>query len=127
MAKAGLVLLDTTVLIDVLRGVQAAARWLDDLEDVPLCSEISRVEVMRGLRTHERRAAELLFGGLGWVVPHEPITRLAGEIGRQYRRSHGGIGLADLIVAATALHVGAEVATHNVRHFPVFKGLRPPY
>jgi predicted nucleic acid-binding protein len=86
-----------------------------------------RTEVIRGLRSGERRGAEALFSVLDWVPVTEPVSRLAGDLGRQYRRSHRRIGPADLIVGATAQWLSAELATHNVKHFPMFPGLRPPY
>ena len=33
----------------------------------------------------------------------------------------------DLVIAATALALGAQLATSNPRHFPMFTGLTPPY
>ncbi len=47
--------------------------------------------------------------------------------GRRHRRRHVGIGVADLMIAATAQHSGLKLATTNVRHFPMFRGLKPPY
>jgi predicted nucleic acid-binding protein len=121
------IVLDTTVLIDVLRGDQPAVNWLSRVAEVPRCSELTRIEVLRGLRSAERAAAERLFGALVWVPVLEPIAREAGELGRRYRRSHNGIGTVDLVVAATANQLGARVATANVRHYPMFRGLRSPY
>jgi predicted nucleic acid-binding protein len=46
---------------------------------------------------------------------------------RAYRRSHPGIGLVDFAVAATAEQHGARLATLNVKHFPMIKGLTAPY
>ena len=121
------VLLDTTVLIDVLRGHQNAVNYLVGLEQVPACSEVTRVEVLRGLRSEERRAAEQFFRRLRWVVVDETIARLAGDLGRRLRRSHVGVGVADLVIAATAEQLGVPLATTNVRHFPMIQGLRAPY
>lgn len=123
---AGLVA-DSTVLIDVLRGSERGVHWLAALAERPTCSEVSRTEVIRGLRSAERRDAEDLFSVLEWMPVVEPISRLAGELGRQYRRSHTGIGSTDLIIAATAQVLHTEPATHNVKHFPMFPGLRRPY
>jgi len=89
--------------------------------------EVTRVELLRGLRSHERGAAERLFAGLRWVGVTEPIARRAGELGRTWRRSHTGIATIDLIIAATALELGAQLATANVRHFPMFPDLEPAY
>lgn len=119
--------LDSTVLIDLLRGDPGALEFIEELETVPACSEMSRIEVIRGLRSAERGGAERLFSRLVWVPLDEAVARLAGELGRRWRRSHPGIGTADLAVAATAGQLNADLATANVRHFPMFKGLRPPY
>jgi predicted nucleic acid-binding protein len=57
----------------------------------------------------------------------ESIARRAGELGRRYRRSHHGLATADLIIGASALELGLELATLNVRHFPMVPGLAAPY
>ncbi|MBN9607768.1 MAG: hypothetical protein BGO26_09890 [Actinobacteria bacterium 69-20] len=46
---------------------------------------------------------------------------------RRYRRSHSGIGLGDYLIAATADTEGVELATLNVKHFPMFEGLQAPF
>lgn len=46
---------------------------------------------------------------------------------RDYRRSHNGIGLGDYLIAATALTEGLELATPNIRHYPMFDGLARPF
>jgi predicted nucleic acid-binding protein len=122
-----LTVIDTTVIIDVLRGSRGALAWAEDLDRRLVASEVSRVEVLRGLRSGERAPAERLFGGLRWSGLSEPIARRAGELGRRWRRSHRSIALADLVIAATALELDAELATSNIRHYPMFPGLRPPY
>lgn len=119
--------LDTSVLIDVLRGRPAAMAWLAALQQVPVCSEVTRAEVLRGMRSHERSATEELLTSLRWAPVDEVIGRRAGELGRRHRRSHRGIAVADLLIAATAMVHDASLATGNVRHFPMFPGLRPPY
>jgi predicted nucleic acid-binding protein len=122
-----MIVLDTSVLIDVLRGDAAAVRFATGLKEVPACSEVTRVEVLRGLRSDERRAAERLFATIRWVPVDEAIARVAGEFGRSFRASHRAISTPDLIVAATARVLTARPATMNVRDFPMFKRLRPPY
>lgn len=70
---------------------------------------------------------ERLLGTFGWIAVDESIARRAGELGRRWRASHGGLAAADLMIAATALEHDLELATLNVRHFPMFEGLEPPY
>lgn len=121
------VVLDTTVLIDQLRGSEEALGFLAGLNARPVCSEITRIEVVQGLRSSERRAANRLFATLSWIPVSESVARRAGELGRRWGRSHPGIGVADLAIAATAEELEASLATQNVKHFPMFKGLRAPY
>lgn len=118
-----MVVVDSTFLIDLIKGVAAAENYLGSLSIRPVASEISRVEVLRGLRSHERNSAERLMSDMQWIAVNEEIARRAGELGRRYRASHSGIGIADLVVAATAQVVGQPVATANVRHFPMCGGL----
>jgi predicted nucleic acid-binding protein len=118
---------DTTVLIDILRGSVTAQSYARSLQATPVCSEMTRIEVLRGVRTAERAATERLLGALVWVPVDETIARRAGELGRRFRSSHPGLGSTDLAIAATALELEARLATTNVRHFPMFRRLRPPY
>ena len=121
------VLLDSDVIIDYLRGLPAAGRYVDGLAATPACSEMTRVEVLRGVRSPERRGTERFLATIRWVVVDEGISGLAGELGRRFRRSHEALGVADLVVAATAQRLEVPLATLNVRHFPMFDGLEPAY
>jgi predicted nucleic acid-binding protein len=121
------VLLDSDVLVDHLPGLPAAGRYVDGLTVTPTCSEVTRVEVLRGMRSHERRVTERFLATIRWVVVDEEISVLAGELGRRFRRSHGALGIADLLIAATAERHRLPLATLNVRHFPMFPGLEPAY
>ena len=62
-----------------------------------------------------------------WIPLDEPIARRAGDLGRRWRASHRGIATADLVIAATALEHELDLATLNVRHFPMFEKLGSPY
>ena len=121
------IVFDTSILIDVLRADPAALDYVRDVPEVPACSELTRIEVGRGLRSAERASAERLFQAIRWVPLDEPVARRAGELGRRWDRHRPGISLADLVIAATAEQVDAELATTNVRHFPMFERLRAPY
>ena len=121
------VLLDSTVVIDLLRGYQPALDFVLGLGTVPAASEITRVEVLRGVRSGERRLTERLLGTFRWLPLDEAVARRAGDLGRRWRASHRGLATADLVIAATALEHELDLATLNVRHFPMFDGLAPPY
>lgn len=121
------IVLDTTVLVDHLRGSSLAGEYIAALGAAPSCSEVTRVETLRGLRSEERRRAQRLFALITWVPVDEEVARRAGELGRRWRRSHPGIGVPDLVIAATAELLKARLATQNLKHFPMFEGLRAPY
>jgi predicted nucleic acid-binding protein len=121
------VLVDSDVLVDYLRGLPAAGRYVDGLAVTPTCSEVTRVEVLRGMRAHERRVTERFLATIRWVGVDREISTLAGDLGRRFRRSHGALGVADLFIAATSEQLGFPLATLNVRHFPMFPGLEPAY
>lgn len=121
------VLLDTSVVVDILRAFPPALRYAHTLDDVPTCSEVTRVEVLRGMRSAERSSTERLFRTLRWIALDESIARRAGELGRAFRRSHQGISTPDLVIAATADELDLRLATLNVKHFPMLGALRAPY
>jgi predicted nucleic acid-binding protein len=123
-------LVDSDVLIAHLRGLPAARTWLlETRRDGPAlaCSAITVVEITGGMRSDERREVWRLLGTLTVAPVTELIARRAGELMRRYRRSHTSIGVADYVIAATAEIDGLELATCNIRHFPMFKGLRAPF
>jgi predicted nucleic acid-binding protein len=79
------------------------------------------------MRPSERHRTEALLSVLVWHPVDTEIAREAGALGRQWLPSHRAIDGADLAIAATALRVGGRLLTRNVRHFPMFPGLRSPY
>jgi predicted nucleic acid-binding protein len=115
------------VLVDHLRALAPASAYIAALEEQPVCSEVSRIEILQGLRSAERSATEALFSLIEWLPVDEQIARRAGELGRHWRASHPGVGIADLAIAATAEQINAQLATRNVKHFPMFTGLQAPY
>ena len=120
---------DTSVLIDYLRGHERAATVLEAHRAVgPLhASEITRLEILAGMRPGEESATRSLLSTLIWHVVDEQVAEMAGALGRQWLPSHHTIDSADLAIAATVQLAGLPLLTKNVRHFPMFVGLRAPY
>ncbi len=129
MAPYVVILVDSDILIAHLRGLDAARDWLIEARrEGPLAiSVVSITEIVGGMRSAERREAWQLLAAFRAEPATELIARRAGDFRRQYRRSHSGIGLGDYLIAATADVKGYQPATLNVRHFPMFKQLRPPF
>jgi predicted nucleic acid-binding protein len=123
-------LLDTTVAVDHLRGEESAVRLLRsviDEEAAVVASEVTRLELLVGVREDELEALEQFFSAISWIPVDEPIARTAGLLARKHRRAHSGIDDADYLIAATALVLDAGLLTTNVRHFPMLADLRPAY
>lgn len=118
-------LVDTDVLVDYLRGQPAARAFLEARAGEPLAvSVITVAELHAGAREPEKPALEALLSVFTQLPVDAAIARQAGAWRRAYRDSHG-TGLADALIAATALSCGATLATLNTRHFPMFPTLEP--
>lgn len=114
-------LLDTTVLIDYLRGAPAAERLDERLRggDVALTTAVNVEELVRGLFPREERHARDLVEGL-IVVPLGPGEGWrAGTWRRDYAARGVTLSQADCLIAAAAVSAGAILATGNPRHFPM--------
>lgn len=123
-------LIDTTVAVDHLRGATAATELLAGLTgggETLAASEVTRFELLAGVRSAELEALEVFFSSLAWAPIDEEISRAAGALAHRLRRSHSGIDDADYLIAATAVVLEADLLTTNLRHFPMIKGLRAPY
>ena len=130
------VLLDTSVVIDLLRGNAAA---LDAVRGAVgaghdlAASVVVKVEVLAGMRPHEEQRTRRLLDGIDWIAVDDLIAERAGTLANQSARSHTGIDPMDYIIAATAhattTRMGEDVQlwTRNVQHFPMFANLVPPY
>lgn len=120
---------DTSVLIDFLRGEHAAAAVLEaERAAGPLhASEITRLEVLAGMRPTEADQTGLLLSTLRWHPVDTEVAEKAGELGRTWLPGHRGMDGADLAIAATAVLLDAQLLTMNVRHFPMFPKLSRPY
>lgn len=113
--------LDTTVLIDALRGRPAAdrIRGLLDAGELLLTTAVNVEEIVRGLRATEHAAADSLLTGLRIL----PIRRGEAKRAGSWRRAHAERGItlhqADCLIAAATVGVGARLATANVKDFPM--------
>jgi predicted nucleic acid-binding protein len=116
------ILLDTTVVIDLLRGRAAALRRLTALRqanDTPYVCAINVEETVRGLKTREEAPARALFEGLRVAPLGAAEGRRAGEWRREFARRGRTLAQADCLVGAAALSVGGRLATGNPRDFPM--------
>ncbi len=116
------IFLDTTVLVDALRGGPAGDRVhaLQRAGFTPFVCAINVDELWRGARgvIQEKEIARLLRG-----LRVVPLRAEEGERAGRWRRDFASrgitLGQADCLIAAAALTVGAHIATANVADFPM--------
>ncbi len=117
-----ILLLDSTVLIDVLRERKGRRELLVELVrggHTLATSAINICEVYAGMRPEEEARTEAFLSGLECYPLTGSIARRAGSLKSAWARRGTTLSLADMLVAATALEVGAELMTDNRKDFPV--------
>jgi predicted nucleic acid-binding protein len=123
-------LVDTSVLVDYLRGVGQARQLLRsafERGDTVAGSMLMRVELAIGTRPAERRRTEALLAAIRWLPVDAAIAKDAESLTRRYARTHSGIDAVDYCVAASARVHQLALWTLNVRHSPMFPNLRAPW
>jgi predicted nucleic acid-binding protein len=115
-------LLDTTVLIDHLRGRPHVRGRIRDLNAqghaLGICA-INVTEVFSGALPEEQAASEALLSSLVlWDIDYATAVR-AGEIRHEMRRSKKELSVPDALVAAVAVVQSATLITANVKDFQI--------
>jgi tRNA(fMet)-specific endonuclease VapC len=130
------VILDSSILIagerrrdsvwEVLERVEAVcgktAAALSAVTAMELTHGIYRAKTAADRKRRETFVEELLQA----VAVHSltlEVARLAGRIHGEQTGQGVSIDFPDLIIGATALHLGFDVVTLNVRHFQLIPGL----
>lgn len=114
-------LLDSTVIIDVLRGREAAARLagLHRVGTEPWVCVISVEEIWRGIRRGEETGVRRLFRGLRLAPLGLDEGIRAGSWRHEFATRGVTLHQADCLIAAAAVGVGAVLATANISDFPM--------
>lgn len=115
-------LVDTSVLIDVLRAQKQRRAYLAQAvrEGHTLATTALNVaELYAGIREPEVRSTEALLAGLECIDVTGSIARLAGKLKRDWAQKGRTLTLADAIVAATAMERNCPLLTDNRRDFPM--------
>jgi tRNA(fMet)-specific endonuclease VapC len=125
------IILDTDVVIGGEKGAFDLHAWVASRPDEQFeVSAVTVAELWHGVErasgAHQAKRKQYLEAILS-VLPIIPYTEHTAyehaRIWAELERSGQMIGFYDLIVAATALERGSQVATFNGRHFSVVKGL----
>ncbi|HEX5241664.1 MAG TPA: PIN domain-containing protein [Tepidisphaeraceae bacterium] len=116
---------DSSILIDCLRGRADAVAFLaaQSAAGHPRTHLLVAAELLTGARDkNEQVLIDSFLRSFDLAIPTEADGLSALDLYRQYRLSHG-VDWPDCQIAATALRLGIEVFTQNVKHFTAFSGL----
>lgn len=117
-------LLDTDIMVDLLRKYAPAVRWAGQNSSLRLgIPALVRLEIIQGTRNQQELDAitrELNTYVTLHLESQDSIQAM--EWFEQYHLSNG-IGILDCLIAATAWRVGKPLCTFNTRHYAVISGL----
>jgi predicted nucleic acid-binding protein len=130
-------ILDTSILIASERRRESVGEILSRVRalhgeiDIAL-SAVSVVELTHGIyraRNDADRERRRVFsqGIFQDIIVHPvslEIAQLAGKVEGEQAAQGVAIAFEDLVIGATALHLGFDVATLNVKHFQLIPGLK---
>jgi predicted nucleic acid-binding protein len=121
-------LLDSSVVIDWLRGRPPVTDWLESQarHRIKLAvTPITVAEVLAGVDPSQRASVATWLQQFAWASIGFNAARRAAELYWDHSRAGSRLPLPDLIQAAVALDLGLAVATSNLRHFPDVRTVNP--
>jgi tRNA(fMet)-specific endonuclease VapC len=125
-------LIDTSIFIDAERQRMPVADLLTRLPDEPALAAITASELVVGIHHAHSEARRLLrqafvddvIGALPVVAFDLDIARVHARLSTEMRRAGVQIGQHDLQIAATAITLGYDLLTTNLRDFRRVHGLQ---
>lgn len=118
-----MIIADSDVLIQVLRGDEKARDRLEELIVKTgggiFITPIQTAEIHAGMKPKEKILTEKLLNAFSLIPIDQKAGEIAGDLLRRYAPSHG-ITLADALIAAAAIKMDFHLWTRNRRHYPMF-------
>jgi predicted nucleic acid-binding protein len=125
-----MVLVDTDVLVDCLRGIPQAKAWLEQASTEVLgIPGVVAMELLIGCRNRaEIEKLQSFLSAFSIVWPDAAEFAQAYELLAEHRLT-SGLGIPDCLVAAMSLTRKARLYTFNLKHFQVISGIdvQEPY
>jgi predicted nucleic acid-binding protein len=116
------ILLDTSVLIDLLRKRNDRRNFVIGLlqaNHTLATSVLNIAELYAGMLPAERGVTETLLSGLISLGISERAARLGGQLKNTWARRGHSLTLADTLIAAVAIEEHCALLTDNRKHFPM--------
>ena len=120
-----MLLLDTNILIDYLRGKQAAIEFIECVGKPRFAvNTVVVLELYNGyLNKAELAKIRRLLTGFNHFDLNEAIAQAAMHIGHSFALSHY-VSAPDALIAATALVYNLELRTANLKDFRMLPGFK---
>ena len=120
-----MMLLDTDVAVDILRGHPPAVAWLRGLGASPVgLPGLVAMELLQGCQSKaEQQRVERIFGKYRLYWPSDADSQRALVDFADYHLSHN-LGLLDALIAHTVVGLSQELATFNVKHYSIVAALK---
>lgn len=116
--------LDTDILIDVLRGNQPAITWFTTLIEVPSIPGFVAMELIQNAKNKQQvNQVFKLIAPLPIIWLTEIDCAMALSDFSQYHLSDG-VGLLDALIAHCAIGKNATLCTFNVKHYRIIPHLK---
>ena len=115
-------LLDSTIIIDCLRGKKGRDELLKKLvlEGSTLgCCSVNVVEVYTGMKDKEKEKTTYLLNSFEYYNITREIATLAGEYRRNYQKKGKILSVSDVLIAAVAISHNLILITDNRKHYPM--------
>lgn len=122
-------LVDTAIVIDLIRGFPDAHEWLVDTEETFGVSDYVWLEVIQGATNKQKQKAAIdILSDFQLVETTSEDTRWAVEALISARLSHN-VDPFDCLIAATSHRLQIPLYTRNLKHFTPLIGelARQPY
>jgi predicted nucleic acid-binding protein len=120
-----MLLLDTCIVIDYLRNKPDAVRFIDNAgKNHFYLSTAVTIELYKGVRNRtELRTLQKEIQRFKLLEIDQNISKIANKLAETYALSHK-MGLADTLIAATALVYDLELRTYNLKDFSFIPGIK---
>ena len=120
-----MILLDTDVMVDLLRQYPPAVAWLDSLgEEEIILPGFVVMELIQGCRNkaeQERVERELGAYGVAWPSPEKCDEALS--VFTSYHLSHG-LGILDALIGQIVVALDLPLYTFNQKHYAAIPNLK---
>lgn len=123
MATKSAALVDTDILIKIYRGDKEKREIIEPIQNNLAVSFITILELLAGARSHQNKF-EILKTSKAYHVIYlsETISEKAFNLSKKYCVEYD-LGIADILIAATAITRNLPLYTDNIRHFEFIEEL----